>query len=296
VATNDFAGPLAMTIPEQKKVTDPVARRKLIDRVLRLSPAGLVGLLAIAGPWIALYDPTKVVGPTSAPPSANFWFGTDTAGLDVYSQLVSAARLDLVMALAVIAIATGVGIVLGLLLGMNEAVKGPLGLATRGIARIVDFMQAVPAVIFGLVAVSFYGQNATTLVFAVGLALCPVQVRLVRTEVLRVRSEAYLEAARLAGLSEFELTVRHVLPNSCWPAIENATVLFGTSIIIMSALGFIGVGLPPPAPEWGSMMSRGATDAAVGRWWSAGFPAAALALTVASVALAATALFPKRRV
>ncbi len=264
-------------------------------RRLTLLPAGLVLLLTIFGPILVRYDPTKVVGPTSVPPSSDFWFGTDSAGLDVYSQLVAATRLDMVMALGVVAIASGLGIALGLLLGMNEAARGPLGWLTRGLARIIDFLQAVPAVIFGLVAVSFYGQNAITLVLAVGLALCPVQVRLVRTEVLRVRSEAYLEAARLAGLSELELTVRHVLPNSCWPAVENATVLFGTSIIIMSALGFMGIGLPPPTPEWGSMMSRGATDAASGRWWSAGFPALALALAVASTALAAATLFGRRR-
>lgn len=295
MATHELADRESMTGTEQKNMRRISPTPHLLNLFLRLGPAACVVLLAVSGPWIVAYDPTKVVGPTSSPPSAEFWFGTDTAGLDVYSQLVAAARLDLVMALAVIAIATGIGIVLGLLLGVNEADRGPLGLFSRGIARIIDFIQAVPAVIFGLVAVSFYGQHASTLVFAVGLALCPVQVRLVRTEVLRVRSEAYIEAARLSGLSEFELAVHHILPNSCWPAIENATVLFGTSIIIMWALGFIGVGLPPPIPEWGSMMSRGATDAAVGRWWSAGFPAAALALTVASVALAATVLFPNRR-
>jgi peptide/nickel transport system permease protein len=277
------------------EIAGPMLLKSRLGRNLSLVPAGLFLLLTVFGPLLVKYDPTKVVGPTSAPPSGDFWFGTDSAGLDVYSQLVAATRLDMVMAMGVVAIATGLGIALGLLLGMNEAARGPLGWFTRGLARVIDFLQAVPAVIFGLVAVSFYGQNAITLVLAVAFALCPVQVRLVRTEVLRVRSEAYLEAARMAGLSEFELTIRHVLPNSCWPAIENATVLFGTSIIIMSALGFMGIGLPPPTPEWGSMMSRGATDAASGRWWSAGFPALALALAVASTAIAAATLLGRRR-
>lgn len=292
MTTSDLANEPTMSVSGPPA---PTSLRRTLIRIAPLLPAGIVVLLTAIGPWLARYDPTKVIGPTSAPPSAEFWFGTDSAGLDVYSQLVAATQLDVSMALGVVAIASGMGIALGLLLGMNEASRGPLGWATRGLARVIDFLQAVPAVIFGLVAVSFYGQNATTLVLAVAFALCPVQVRLVRTEVLRVRSEAYLEAARLAGLSEFELTLRHVLPNSCWPAIENATVLFGTSIIIMSALGFMGIGLPPPTPEWGSMMSRGATDAAVGRWWSAGFPALALALAVASTALAAATLFGRRR-
>jgi peptide/nickel transport system permease protein len=262
---------------------------------LRLLPLGLIVAIAVAGPWLVPYDPIHVVGPASVPPGAMFWFGTDSSGLDVFSQTLVATRTDLAMALLVVCLASGIGVALGLVLGMNESAGGLRGLAARGLGRIIDFVQALPAIVIALIAVTFYGANIVTLIGAVSIILCPIQMRLVRTEVLRVRSDAYLDAARVAGLSEFELTLRHVLPNSCWPALENVTVLLGTSIILMAALGFLGVGLPPPAPEWGSMISRGASEASSGRWWAAGFPTLALALTVASVVLSSAVLFPKRR-
>jgi peptide/nickel transport system permease protein len=178
---------------------------------------------------------------------------------------------------------------------MNESEPGVRGLAARTLGRIIDFVQALPFVVVALVMLSFYGASAITLVAATTLVLFPLQMRVVRTEVLRVRSEAYLAAARMAGLSELELSIRHVLPNAAWPALENATVVFGISVTLMAALGFLGVALPPPTPEWGSMISRGASDAAVGRWWAAGFPALALALTMIAFSQAAAVLLPKRR-
>jgi peptide/nickel transport system permease protein len=177
-----------------------------------------------------------------------------------------------------------------LLIGMQESRRDVFGVVARAVARTLDLMQAVPAVVVGLAMVSFYGASKSTLILAISVIVTPIQSRLVRTEVLRVRSEAYLDAARMAGLSEFQLTVRNVLPNSSWPALENASVIFGVAVILTAALGFLGVGLPPPAPEWGSMISRGASDAAVGRWWSFAFPAIALVLTVASAACAAATL------
>jgi peptide/nickel transport system permease protein len=156
---------------------------------------------------------------------------------------------------------------------------------------MLDLTQAIPAVVIGLVMVSFYGASETTLILAITIIVTPIQSRLVRTEVLKVRSEAYLDASRMAGLREFHLTMRNVLPNSSWPVMENSSVIFGVAIILTAALGFLGVGLPPPKPEWGSMISRGASDAEVGRWWSFAFPAIALVFTVASAAMGtATAL------
>jgi peptide/nickel transport system permease protein len=219
------------------------------------------------------------------------WFGTDSAGFDVFSRTVAAARLNLLIASLVTLYATAAGIALGLLIGMNESARGLRGRAAHGLARLMDLAEAIPGVVIGLVAVAFYGASIMTLTLAIAFVLLPVQVRLVRTEVSRVRSESYLDAARMMGMSEFDLTLRHVLPNSSWSALENSSVIFAVSIILTAALGFIGVGLPPPTPEWGYMLSRGATDALVGRWWAAAFPAAALGLTVVAVSMASAALF-----
>jgi peptide/nickel transport system permease protein len=261
-----------------------------IKLALLLTPLGLLVLVAVVGPWLVPHDPEQVVAAPSLSPSGTYWMGTDSSGLDVASRVIVATRVDLLIGLAVTVIATAAGIALGLLIGMNESGRGPLGVVARGAARGVDLIQALPAVVIGVVAVAFYGASASTLVIAIAIILAPLQARLVRTEVLRVRSEAYLEAGRIAGLSELRLAVRHVLPNSSWPALENTAFLFGVAVILTAALGFLGVGLPPPRPEWGSMLATGGSDASVGRWWSALFPTLAMALTVSSVALAYSAV------
>jgi peptide/nickel transport system permease protein len=265
-----------------------------LGTVLRLAPFAIVCLVTVIGPWITPFDPRRVAGPSSLPPGSIYWFGTDSSGLDVFSQLVAATRADGVIALMVAVLSTLAGIAGGLFLGMNESSEGWLGPLSRMVARVIDFVQALPPILIGLLAISFYGTQQLTLTLAIAFVLSPIQIRLVRTEVLRVRSEAYLEAARMAGFSEFELTLRHVLPNSVGPALENATILFGVSIILAASFGFLGVGLPPPEPEWGAMIARGASDASAGRWWSAGFPVLALAFTVTGVAVAAPILFARR--
>jgi peptide/nickel transport system permease protein len=273
----------------------PVGSRRSRWRLgLSLTPLAIVVIFTVIGPWITPYDPEMVVGSASAAPSGKHWFGTDSSSLDVLSQTLAAARTNVTIAALVMVFATVAGAVLGLVSGMNEAHGGPRGLGARALTRVTDFVQAVPAMLVGLVAVAFYGASVTTLVVALSIILSPLQARLVRTEVLRVRTDAYVDAARMAGLSEIRLTIKHVLPNSCRPALENASVLFALSIILTASLGFLGAGLPPPQPEWGSGIARGATDAAVGRWWPATFPTLALLFTVAAVATASSAIFRRR--
>ena len=250
---------------------------------LGLAPVAVLAVVAIIGPWITPYSPTRVVGPTSVPPDGRYWFGTDSNGLDVFSRVLAATRVNMEIAVAVVVLATAGGIALGLLVGMNESRRGLLGVLARGLARLIDLVQAVPAVLIGLVLVAFYGGNLPTLIAAISIVLLPIQMRLVRVEVLRVRGEAFVDAARMAGMSEFGLTVRTVLPNSTRAALENVSVVFALAVILTAALGFLGVGLPPPTPEWGSMIATGASDAALGRWWSALFPTIALMLSVGAV-------------
>lgn len=263
--------------------------RSRTDLLLALLLALLL-VITVIGPWIVPQDPTLVVGPPSTAPGGEFWAGTDSSGLDVFSRTVAAARIDVVIAAAVTLIATAAGVLIGLGIGMNESRPSVTGFAARAGARFLDLLEAVPTLIVGLVAVSFFGVTRITLILALALIVMPIQARLVRTEVLRVRSEAYLDAARQAGLSELRLILRHVLPNSVLPAVQNGSVIFGFAIILVAALGFLGVGLPPPTPEWGTMITDGAGDAATGRFWAAGFPAAALCLTVALVSVAAARL------
>ncbi len=273
---------------------DPAAGARWLRLALPLLPLAALVVVAIVGPWVTPHNPERVSGPTSAPPSGEHLFGTDTSGLDVFSQTLAAFRTNVWIATVAVLLATAGGALLGLLTGMNESARGLRGLAARLVGRIADFVQAVPGMLLGLITVAFYGASQTTLVLTLAVVLAPLQARLVRTEVLRVRSDAYVDAARMAGLSELRLTLRHVLPNSCRPAMENMSVLFAVSIILTASLGFLGAGLPTPKPEWGAMISRGATDAAVGNWWPATFPTLALIITVAIIAAASSAALGRR--
>lgn len=274
--------------------TSPRSRR-IPPGSWRLVPAlGLVAL-AVVGPWLVPHSATEVVASPAIAPGGDHWFGTDSSGLDVFSRVLAATRNDIVIAIAVTVVSTVVGIAGGLLIGMNESRGGLVGWAARVSARVLDLVQSVPAVVVALTLVAFFGTSLWSMSIALAAILAPNQARLVRTEVLQVRTEAYLDAARMSGQTELGLTVRHVLPNSSWPALENATVVFGAAILLTSTLGFLGVGLQPPTPEWGSMISTGASDAAVGRWWSALFPAAAIVVAVSAVAMAGQHLFGRRR-
>lgn len=273
----------------------PARRPADLTGAWRLAPFAVIVLVAVVGPFVVPYDPTRVVGSAGLPPGSEHLFGTDSAGLDVFSRVIAATRLNLVIAGLVTVLTTMIGAFVGILVGMNESRRGPLGWAARGLSRLVDLADAVPAIVLGLVVISFFGASAPTMVVCLAVILSPIQIRLIRTEVLRVRAEAYLDAARIAGVGEVRLTLRHVMPNSVSAAWENTSVVFAVSIIVTAALGFVGVGMPPPTPEWGAMLSRGAPDAVAGRWWSATSPAAALALTVGSFALAAGEVLRRRR-
>jgi peptide/nickel transport system permease protein len=286
---------MAIASPFAGTTTAPRRRMKIGARWWAVTPFVVLVLIALIGPLFLPYSPTTVVGPSSESPSAKFLFGTDSAGMDVFSRTIAAARIDLLIGLAVTLFATSIGILLGLLVGMNESKASYRATLARGTARVVDLVEAVPAVLMGLVIVSFYGASVATLIIALSIILSPLQVRLVRTEVLRVRRESYLDAARMAGDSELKLTFASVLPNSSWAALENSSVVFAISIILTASLGFIGVGLPQPTPEWGSMLARGTSDALVSRWWSSAFPALALAFAVVGASLAAHTVFGKVR-
>ncbi|HWK20281.1 MAG TPA: ABC transporter permease [Microbacteriaceae bacterium] len=262
---------------------------------LPLIPVLLLVLVAIFGPMWVPHDPERIVGPPYRAPGGDYWFGTDSSGMDILSRTIAATRLNVVIATITAVAATVGGMILGLIIGMGESSSGVWGVLFRGIARILDLFEAVPAVVIALVVVAFSGTSVPSLVLVLSIVLMSTQARLVRTEVLAVRNEAFVDAARMTGQSEAGLTIRHVLPHSATPAMENAPVVFGQAVILTASLGFLGVGLPPPTPEWGAMIAQGAADAAVGRWWPATFPSIALILAVAIVAFLIPGLLRGRK-
>lgn len=249
-----------------------------------LIPAAIVLIFVIFAPVIEPYNPIKVVAAANLPPSGAHWFGTDATGMDVFSRTIAATQADVLMAVTVTVFATVIGVLIGLLVGMNEAHGRLIGLACRGVNRFLDLSDAVPPLVVGIVIVGLMGASETSLSIALAFLMMPNQARLTRSEVLRVRTDGYVEAARMAGLRQWQVTLRHVMPNSMRPAIENCSNIFGYSIIILASLGFLGIGLNPPAPEWGAMIYSGVSDVMLGTWWPTFFPAIALTLTVIAAA------------
>ncbi|MFC9979369.1 ABC transporter permease [Gordonia sp. NPDC127522] len=260
-----------------------------------LIPFAIVLLLAVFGPMLAPQSATMVVGTPSTAPSGEHWFGTDSNGFDVLSRTLTGFRLDVLIAIGVTALATGVGIAIGTIAGMYGTRGGVLGAVAATLGRTIDLVQAMPVMIGGLVIVSFFGRNSLVIALALALVMMPFQGRLMRSEVLRTRSDGFVTAARMSGESETRILLRHVIPNACAPVLENASAIFGMAIIFCAGLGFLGVGIPVPAAEWGNMLADGAADAAVGRWWPALFPVLALAFSVWAAAKVTSFVSRRRR-
>ena len=202
------------------------------------------------------------------------WFGTDAAGLDVFSRVLIAPRTDLVIAVSANVISMVVGTVLGLLCGFFR------GWLSELVLRASDVLQSFPILISGMILVALAGRSSGNIILALGLLYTPIYVRLARVEVMTQRSRGYVEASRALGLRELTIAVRHVLPNSLAPSLIQASVMIGFGILTTAGLSFVGAGVRPPTPEWGLMISAGVNDLIQGIWWPSVFPGVAISLTV----------------
>jgi peptide/nickel transport system permease protein len=244
----------------------------------------LVAVLAVAGPALSRRDPLKM-SPVEAlsAPSAAHPFGTDQYGRDVLSRVIAGARLSLATGLGAVAIALAGGLGLGLVSG---AAGGWVDLL---VMRVVDVMMAFPSVLLALVVVAVLGQGSMNVMVAVGVSLIPTFVRLIRGNVLVVREQAYVEAARALGCPPSRVTLQHILPNVVAPVIVLATIAIAWSIIIGASLSFLGLGPRPPIPEWGVDLSNGRNYLLRG-WWISGGPGIAIMTTVVAVNLVGDSL------
>ncbi|MFG6444015.1 ABC transporter permease [Microbacterium sp. P06] len=252
--------------------------------VLR-KPGLLLALLVLAATVAALivpqliapYDPFDSVGTARlAPPSAEHLFGTDHLARDVFSRVVYGARLSLFAAgLAVVG-----GVVVGSIVGL---VTGYVGGAVDFIAmRFVDVLIAIPGILLALIVVASLGFGPLSIALGVGLGTAGSFARVMRSQVLRVRSEEYIEAARTLGVRGPAILVRHVLPNAARPIIAMAALELALAILSVSALSFLGFGAQPPAPEWGALVSAGRDFVATAPWLSL-LPGAVILAIVLSV-------------
>ena len=215
---------------------------------------GFMVFIAVFGPLIAPYDPYDFdLSRARMPPSPSHVFGTDELGRDILSRILVGARYTIGISIASVAL----GVLIGVLLGLVSGYLG--GLWDSVIQRVVDVMLAFPTILLAIALVASMGQGILSLIIAIAISTFPVYARLVRGVVLQVVGEDYIAAARLLGKRSAYIMFRHVLPNVISPIVVQATYYMGLSILLASALGFLGLGVPPPTPEWGAMIGSGRT-------------------------------------
>jgi peptide/nickel transport system permease protein len=242
-------------------------------------------MLALVGPLIAPYSTQAPAGDSLIPPNGTHWFGTDVSGLDIFSRVLVAPRIDLTIALVSTAIAFSFGVGLGVLSGFFAGAKAAGRIASAVIMRTADIVQAFPVFVFALALVGFSGPSTQNVIIALAFLNIPFFLRLTRGAVLQMRSRTFVEAAICAGNSELRAAFVHVMPNSIAPALVHFSTTIGFSILLTAGLSFVGAGVPPPTPELGLMIRGGAQNMMTGQWWTALFPGLALAGTVLAFSL-----------
>ncbi|WP_247647204.1 ABC transporter permease [Arthrobacter sp. E3] len=237
-------------------------------------------LAAIAPNLLAPVDPLAI-NPSEAfsAPGAGHLLGTDESGRDIYSRIVHGSRASLLIGAA----ATGIGLSLALVLGTIAGFGGRW--LDFGVGRILEVLFALPGLLLALVFIALAGPGVATTVIAVGLTTAPGYARMIRAQIIALRTSPMVEAATVLGRSRTRILTTHILPNALAPIAVLATLGLGQAILWAASLSFLGLGAPPPAPEWGTMLSAGRTYLVLA-WWMTLFPGLAIVL----VAAAATVL------
>ncbi|MBU2663795.1 ABC transporter permease [Actinoplanes bogorensis] len=240
----------------------------------------VVALAAIFAPLLSSWGP-KEIDPngTLAAPGGEHLLGSDGNGMDVWSRVLHAARIDLGIAICAVALAVVVGTLLGMLAGYLG------GWVDDGLMRIVDIFQAFPTFILALAVSALLGGGFVNLVITIAAVNAPAYARLVRAEVRTLREMQYIDAAKTSGASTIGIMWRHLLPNSLTPVRVIAPLNCGWAMLTLAGLSFLGLGVTVPTAEWGSMISLGTSDVVAGRWWTSVPPGLALLVCVLGFSL-----------
>lgn len=236
----------------------------------------LVVAVALLAPFLGTVDPNRLNPMLRLkPPSATAWFGTDRLGRDIYSRVLYGARVSLLVGVSVAALATGAGLLVGLLAGFLKRADSLL-------MRVMDALMSIPAVLLAIALMSLTKASIANVIFVVALSELPGMARLIRSVVLSLRERPYVDAAITAGTRLPMLLVRHILPNTVSILLVQGTYVFASAMILEAVLSFVGAGTPPDVPSWGAMIAdaRGTFQIAP---FTVLFPAVALSLTVLGV-------------
>ncbi len=208
----------------------------------------LIGLFA---PWLGTVDPSAIApARRTRAPSAEFWFGTDMLGRDVYSRVLLGTRVSLVVGFSVACIATAIGLAIGLLSGFVRWADGP-------VMRAMDALMSIPPILLAIALMALTRGSIGNVIIAITIAEIPRVARLVRGVVLSLREQAYVDAAITTGTPTLRIIRRHILPNTIAPMMVQATYICASAMIIEAMLSFIGAGIPPSTPSWGNIMAEG---------------------------------------
>jgi len=255
-----------------------VLRRLFARRVVLLGAAILVvlALTAVAAPWITPYDPMslKVLDRLQSP-RATHWFGTDELGRDVFSRVVFGARYSLMIGALVVLASVGAGILLGLCAGFFRRLDGP-------VMRVVDAMMSFPDILLAIALVAALGASMSNVVIALAIVYTPRVARVVRASTLVVRELPFVDAARAIGVPTGRIMFVHILPNIASPILVQATFIFAYAILAEAGLSFLGIGVPPAIPTWGTMIANSQQFAHRAIWLPL-FPGVAIVLSALSL-------------
>jgi peptide/nickel transport system permease protein len=247
----------------------------------RLAISGLVlvaGLfvVALAAAWLAPYDPNFIdLKQMLMPPSPAHLLGTDTLGRDVLSRVIYGSRVSLLVGFVAVGIATLIGVLVGSLAGFYH------GWVDQTLMRLVDVMLCFPVFFLILAVIAVLGPSIWNIMVIIGLTSWMGVARLVRAEILSLREREFVVAARSLGASDLRLILKHLLPNALTPVMVSATLGVAGAILTESALSFLGLGVQPPTPSWGNILTEGQANIEIA-WWLAVFPGLAILVTVMS--------------
>ncbi|MGL6169400.1 MAG: nickel transporter permease [Fusobacteriaceae bacterium] len=238
-------------------------------------------IIAVFANVIADYDTVVIKQNLSErlqSPSMKHILGTDEFGRDIFARLIHGARVSLKVGVVAVSFSIAIGGTLGALAGFYG------GKLDNVIMRIMDIFLAIPSILLAIAIVSALGPNLFNLMIAISISSVPGYARIVRASVLSIRDQEYIEAAKAIGASDMRIIFRHIIPNSLAPVIVQGTLGVAGAILSTAGLSFIGLGIQPPAPEWGSMLSGGRQYLRYA-WWVTTFPGVAIMMTILSLNL-----------
>jgi len=271
----------------------PTGTLTVFRRFLRSSVLGTASLIlllvvavaAIGAEQLTSYDPIDTdFGALKQGPSGEHMLGTDTLGRDVLSRLIYGARVTLIVGVSSVLLGDGIGFFWGLISGYAGGRVDDIS------QRVLDVLMAFPALILALLLMAALGSGLHTVIIAIAVTRFPLATRVIRSVVISAKEQPYVEAARALGGGPWRTMIRHLTPQCVAPLLIIASFNLGTAIFAEAALSFLGVGVPPPTPSWGSMLGGGLAEAFKPPWWLVVFPGLAITLTIVAANLLGDAL------